>query len=157
MAIFVNKDVQVSVNSIDLTSYVTNVEFVQAVDSVESTAMSTTSVNGHQFVGGLQNNSVTISFNQDFAASKVHATLTALVGVQTTVVVKPTSAAVGATNPNFTITNCLILALIPYVRVVESLHAKPARLLVVDCCHVCELERPDRHGTNRAQEQGRQG
>ena len=35
MAIFVNKDVQVSVNSIDLTGYVTNVEFVQAVDSVE--------------------------------------------------------------------------------------------------------------------------
>ena len=108
MAIFVNKDVQVSVNSIDLTSYVTNVDFVQAVDSVESTAMSTTSVNGHQFVGGLQNNSVTISFNQDFAASKVHATLTALVGDQTTVTVKHDSQATGATNPNFTITNCLM-------------------------------------------------
>jgi len=108
MAIYVLKDTTVTVNSIDLTTYVTNVELVQAVDSVESTSMSSTSVNGHQFVGGIQNNMVTISFNQDFATSKVHATLTALVGVQTTVVVKPTSAAVGATNPNFTITNCLM-------------------------------------------------
>jgi hypothetical protein len=108
MAIFVLKDTSVTVNSIDLTSYVTNVELVQAVDSVESTVMSSTSVNGHQFIGGIQNNMVTISFNQDFATSKVHATLTALVGVQTTVVVKPTSSAVGATNPNFTITNCLM-------------------------------------------------
>jgi len=108
MAIFVNKDLQISVNAIDLTAYVTNVDFVQAVDSVEATAMSTTSANGHQFVGGIQNNNVTLSFNQDFAASKVHATLTALVGVQTTVIVRPTSSAVGATNPNFTITNCLM-------------------------------------------------
>ena len=121
MAIFVNKDVQVSVNSIDLTSYVTNVEFVQAVDSVESTAMSTTSVNGHQFVGGLQNNTCTISFNQDFAASKVHATLTALVGVQTTVIVRHDSAVVGALNPNLTITNCLMSEYRPVVGAVGDL------------------------------------
>jgi hypothetical protein len=108
MAIFINKDIQVSVNAIDLTGYVTNVEFVQAVDQVDSTVMSTTSINGRQAVGGIQNNTVTISFNQDFAASKVHATLTALVGVQTTVIVRPTSAVVSATNPNFTITNCLM-------------------------------------------------
>ena len=110
MAIFVNKDVQVTVNSVDLTSYVTNVEFVQAVDSVESTSMTTsaTGINGHTFVGGLQNNSCTISFNQDFAATKVHATLTALVGTQTTIVVRPTGATVGATNPNFTITGAFM-------------------------------------------------
>ena len=108
MAIFVNKDVQVTVNAIDLTAYVTNVEFVQAVDSVESTSMSSTSTNGHTFTGGIQNNTATISFNQDFATSKVHATLTALVGVQTTVVVKPTSAAPGATNPNFTLTGAMM-------------------------------------------------
>jgi hypothetical protein len=108
MAIFVNKDVQVTVNAIDLTAYVTNVEFVQAVDSVESTSMSSTSVNGHTFTGGIQSNTATISFNQDFATSKVHATLTALVGVQTTLIVKPTSASPGATNPNFTLTGTLM-------------------------------------------------
>ena len=105
MAIYVNKDVQVSVNSIDLTTYVTNVDFVQAVDQVESTAMSASSTNGHQYIGGLQNNSLTISFNQDFSASKVHATLTALVGTQTTVTVKHDSAATGVTNPILTLSN----------------------------------------------------
>jgi hypothetical protein len=108
MAIYVLKDTSVTVNSIDLTGYATNIEVVKAVDSVESTSMSSTSVNGHTFVGGIQNNTITISFNQDFATSKVHATLTALVGVATTIVVKPTSAAVGATNPNFTLTGGLM-------------------------------------------------
>ena len=108
MAIFVLKDTQVTVNSIDLTTYATSIEFVQAVDSVEITAMSASSTNGHTFTGGLQNNSVTINFNQDFATSKVHATLTALVGTPTIVVVKPTSSAVGATNPNFTLTSALM-------------------------------------------------
>lgn len=109
MAIYVNKDIQVKVNSVDLTAYVTNVEVVQAVDSVESTAMSTTSTNGHTFVGGIQNNTITISFNQDFAATKVHATLKGLVGVPTTVVVRPTSAtAVAGTNPDFTLTGALM-------------------------------------------------
>jgi hypothetical protein len=108
MAIYVNKDITVLVNAVDLTTYVTNVEVVKAVDSVESTTMSSSSTNGHTFVGGIQNNTVTISFNQDFAATKVNATLTALVGVQTTVVVRPTSAVVGATNPNFTLTGALM-------------------------------------------------
>jgi hypothetical protein len=39
-----------------------------------------------------------------YGASEVYATLKGLVGTQTTVIVKPTSAAVGATNPNFTLT-----------------------------------------------------
>jgi len=43
-----------------------------------------------------------------YAASEVYATLATLVGTQTTVVVKPTSAAVGATNPNFTLTGAYL-------------------------------------------------
>ena len=121
MAIYVNKDITVLVNAVDLTTYVTNVEVVKAVDSVESTTMSSTSTNGHQFVGGIQNNTVTISFNQDFAATKVNATLTALVGVQTTVVVRPTSAVVGATNPNFTLTGALMSEYRPVMGAVGDL------------------------------------
>jgi hypothetical protein len=84
------------------------VEVVNAVDAVEITAMSASSTNGHSFTGGLQNNTVTINFNQDFAATKVHATLKGLVGVPTTVVVRPTSAAAAAgTNPDFTVTSAL--------------------------------------------------
>lgn len=122
MAIYVNKDIQVKVNNVDLTAYVTNVEVVKAVDSVESTAMSTTSVNGHTFVGGIQNNTVTISFNQDFAATKVHATLNPLVGTNTTVVVRPTSAvAASGTNPDFTLTGALMSEYRPVMGAVGDL------------------------------------
>lgn len=122
MAIHVNKDILVKVNNVDLTAYVTNVEVVKAVDSVESTAMSTTSTNGHTFVGGIQNNTVTISFNQDFAATKVHATLNPLVGSQTTVVVRPTSAVAAAgTNPDFTLTGALMSEYRPVMGAVGDL------------------------------------
>lgn len=117
MAIYVNKDIQVKVNNVDLTAYVTNVEVVKAVDSVESTTMSTTSTNGHTFVGGIQNNTVTISFNQDFAATKVHATLNPLVGTQTTVVVRPTSAVA----PDFTLTGALMSEYRPVMGAVGDL------------------------------------
>jgi len=68
---------------------------------------------GHKFTGGLQNISLDVTFNQDFAASQVAATLDALVGTTTTVVVKPTSAAVGATNPSYTITDAFLAATQP--------------------------------------------
>jgi hypothetical protein len=113
MAIYVNKDIFCSVNAIDLSSYVVSVEFVQAVDAVESTAFSATSTNGHSFIGGIQNNSATITFNQDFAASKVWATLNTLVGTPTNVVMRPTSAAVGATNPTLTLSATLMSSLSP--------------------------------------------
>ena len=122
MAIYVNKDIQVKVNTVDLTAYVTNVEVVNAVDAVEITAMSTTSTNGHTFTGGLQNNTVTINFNQDFAATKVHATLKGLVGVPTTVVVRPTSATASAgTNPDFTVTSALMSEYRPVMGAVGDL------------------------------------
>ena len=113
MAIYVNKDIFCSVNAIDLSSYVVSVEFVQAVDAVESTAFSATSTNGHSFIGGIQNNSATITFNQDFAASKVWATLNTLVGVSTTVIMRPTSSAVSATNPTLQLASTLMSSLSP--------------------------------------------
>ena len=113
MAIYVNKDIFCSVNAIDLSGYVTSVEFVQAVDAVESTAFSATSTNGHSFIGGIQNNSATITFNQDFAASKVWATLNTLVGTPTTVIMRPTSSAVSATNPTLTLSATLMSSLSP--------------------------------------------
>ena len=122
MAIYVNKDIQVMVNSVDLTTYVTNVEVIKGADPVEITAMSASSTNGHIFTGGLQNNSVTINFNQDFAATKVHATLKGLVGTPTTVVVRPTSATAAAgTNPDFTLTSALMSEYRPILGAVGDL------------------------------------
>lgn len=110
MAVFVLTDAAVTVNSVDLSDYVTAVTLNYEKDSVEVTAMGAT---GHKFTGGLQNISLDVTFNQDFAASQVAATLDALVGSTTTVVVKPTSAAVGATNPSYTITDAFLAATQP--------------------------------------------
>jgi hypothetical protein len=110
VAVFVLTDAAVTVNSVDLSDYVTSVTLNYEKDSVEVTAMGAT---GHKFTGGLQNISLDVTFNQDFAASQVAATLDALVGSTTTVVVKPTSAAVGATNPSYTISDAFLAATQP--------------------------------------------
>lgn len=98
MAVEVLTNASVTVNSVDLSAYVTNVVVDRQKDPVETTAMGAT---GHTFVGGLQSDTVTINFNQDFAATKVNATLTGLVGTTTTVLVKHDSGAVSATNPSY--------------------------------------------------------
>lgn len=98
MAVQVLTNASVTVNSVDLSAYVTNVVVDRQVDPIETTSMGAT---GHTFTAGLQSSTVTINFNQDFAATKVNATLTGLVGTTTTVVVKATADAVSATNPSF--------------------------------------------------------
>jgi len=105
VAVFVLTDASVTVNSVDLSTYVTSVTLNYEKDSVEVTAMGSS---GHTFTGGLQNISLDVTFNQDFAATKVAATLDALIGSTTTVVVKPTSGAVSATNPSYTISNAFL-------------------------------------------------
>ena len=110
MAVFVLKNASILVNAVDLSAYATSITLNYEVDSVEVTAMGST---GHTFTGGLQNVSCDVTFNQDFASSQVAATLDALVGSTTTVVVKPTSAAVGATNPSYTITDAFLAATQP--------------------------------------------
>ena len=111
MAVFVLKDASLVVNSINLSAYVSSITLDYAVDAVAADAMAST--NGHVFLGGLQNNSLAVTLNQDFASSTVAATLDALVGTTTTVVIKPTSAAVGATNPTYTISNAFLAATQP--------------------------------------------
>lgn len=101
MAVFVLTNASLVVNSINLSAYVSSITLDYAVEAVAADAMAAT--NGHVFLGGLQNNSLAVTLNQDFAASTVAATLDALVGTSTTVVIKPTSAAVGATNPSYTL------------------------------------------------------
>jgi hypothetical protein len=58
---------------------------------------------------GLGDATITVGFFQDFAAASVDATLWPLYANKTnfTMVVKPTSAAVSATNPSYTMTAVL--------------------------------------------------
>ena len=99
MAEFMLNNASVTVNSVDLSSYVTSVTLSQSADSLETTAMGDTA---RTFIGGLTNGTVDIDFNADFAASKTEATIFPLVGTTTAVVVKPVDASVSATNPSYT-------------------------------------------------------
>jgi hypothetical protein len=89
----------VTINSVDLSTYVTSVTLSQSADNLEDTAMGDTS---RSYIGGLKSGTVDIEFNADFAASKTEATIFPLVGTSTAVVVKPVAASVSATNPSYT-------------------------------------------------------
>jgi len=101
MAEFVLSNAYLSVNSVDLSAYVTSITISQSADSVEDTSMGDTA---RSFIGGLKTGTLDISFNQDFAAAKTEATIYPLIGTTTTCVVKPTPSAVSATNPSYTAT-----------------------------------------------------
>lgn len=118
MAKIVLTDAVITVNSVVLSEYSNSVTLTYEVDSVEVTGMSDSA---HKFTGGLQNNTCEIAFMQDFAATKVEATVYPLVGTQTTVKIKPTSAAVGATNPEYTLTNCYLASHTPVAASVGEL------------------------------------
>jgi hypothetical protein len=118
MAVLVLTDASITVNSIALSDHANSVTLNYEIDSVETTAFGST---GHKFTGGLQNNSLDIEFMQDFASSNVEATIYPLVGTTTTVVIKPTSSAVGASNPSYTLTGTFLAAHTPVAAAVGEL------------------------------------
>jgi hypothetical protein len=91
----------VSVNSVDLTDQCTSATFTHRFDQLEATSFGDTDRN---FVKGLGNHELTLTLYMSYAATETYATLAALVGTATNIVVKPSSAAAGATNPEFTLT-----------------------------------------------------
>lgn len=103
MARIVLTDASVTINSVNLSDHIASITINESTDVVETTAFSSTAAKTR--VAGLKDNSVTLEFHQDFASSSVEQTIngsTSLVGTVTTIVVKPTSSAVGATNPSYT-------------------------------------------------------
>jgi len=96
MAVFLQNDVQVTVNSVDLTDHVASVTWTESAAELETTAMGDSNVTR---IGGLKDGSVSIEFHQDFATSSVYQTLYPLLGTTTTVELTPTSGAVAADNP----------------------------------------------------------
>jgi hypothetical protein len=104
MAQIVLKDVSVTINAVDLSNRSNNIEINYEIESVEVTAFG----GNRSFNGGIQNVSVTVDLMQDFATSNVEATVFAIVGTQTDLVFKPTSDAVSATNPEYTITGAFL-------------------------------------------------
>ena len=110
MAKIILTDASITVNSVALSTLSNSVTLTFEKDSVEVTAFGDA---GHKFTGGLQNNSCEMSLFQDFAASQTEATIYPLVGTPTVVVIKPTSSAVGATNPSYTLTDTMLVSHTP--------------------------------------------
>ena len=110
MAKIVLTDASITINSVALSDLSNSVTLNYEVDSVEDTSFGSA---GHTFTKGLQNISCEVALMQDFAATKTEATIYPLVGTTTTVVIKPTSAAVSATNPSYTLTGTFLAAHTP--------------------------------------------
>lgn len=104
MATFVLTDAFLSVGGTDLSDHVRSITVNYEGEAVEDTNMADTT---RLFVGGLLNWSVDVEFSQDYAASKVDATLWSLVGTTAALVIRPDSGVASSTNPEFTGTGLL--------------------------------------------------
>lgn len=96
MATFASVDNVVTVAGTDLSDDVASVQWDLEYDELDDSAMGDT---GRSRIAGLEDGSVQLTFNQDFAASQVDATLQPLLGTKVSVQVKATSASTSATNP----------------------------------------------------------
>ena len=100
MAAFVLTDADVTINAVDLSDHCKSVTVNYSAETQDDTVMGDDT---RSAIAGLKEWSMSIEFAQDHAASNVDATLFPLIGAAAfTVTVRPTSAAVSATNPNFT-------------------------------------------------------
>jgi hypothetical protein len=104
MARIVLTDAFCSINGVDLSDHIASVTLSTTDDVIDTTGFSSTSAAGRTRVAGLSDNSVTLEFHQDFATSSVEQTIYPLLGTTTSIIVKPTSAGVSATNPSYTFT-----------------------------------------------------
>ena len=97
-----------SASTTDITDQVTAVTVNFVVEALEDTAFGSTARTN---TGGLQNNSASITLYASYASSESYATLSALVGTKCFIRVKPTSAALSATNPGFELSSTFLSAL----------------------------------------------
>lgn len=107
MAKVVLKTATVVVNSVDITDHVSQVTIETERDEVDVTAMGATN---KEILAGLGDATITVTVFQDFAAGEIDATMWPLSTSDTPfpVAVKPTSAAISATNPEYQMSALLL-------------------------------------------------
>lgn len=111
MAKQILRDCVIVVNGVDFSDHTSSVEITAEKDDIDTTSFDGS---GRERKAGLQDNSFVINFQQDFAASEVDATLWPLWNAETefTVAIKPTTAAISTTNPEYSGT-CILLEYSP--------------------------------------------
>lgn len=100
MAKLVLTNPSITVGGIDLSDHCSSITLDTKYDIVETTAFGSTAKTR---VAGLQDNSVTIDFMQDFTSSSVEATIYPLLGTATNIVIKPVAGTTTTTNPQYTV------------------------------------------------------
>jgi hypothetical protein len=95
---FLNNTLVVTLNSVDVSDQVTSVTINQTFDELETTSMGALA---HTFVKGLESSTVTLDFLNSYAAAEVATTLQTAYGTTVPLVIKPTSAVISATNPEY--------------------------------------------------------
>ena len=100
-----------TINSVDLQNQCTSAVINYVLEQLETTAFGDSARKfGGSAVTSLQNNTIEVELFQSYSASETEATVFGLVGIQTTLVLKPSSAAVSATNPSYTLTGAYLSA-----------------------------------------------
>lgn len=99
MAVVALTNAKVTIGGIDMSQYVTEVEFQIEADDLETTNFG--SGGWRSRIGGLKQGEVKVAFNDDFASTTVDDRLWGWFGTVQTVAVKATSAATSATNPEY--------------------------------------------------------
>jgi hypothetical protein len=101
MAVFLNNNVGVKINTVDLSDHVTAITLNRSFEEIEISSMGD---NSRKFTKGLEVSTVTIDFLNDTASANVLATLQAAWGTTVTCVFLQTKGtAVSATNPLYTV------------------------------------------------------
>jgi hypothetical protein len=93
----------VTVNGVDLSDHVESVSYTEGIEGQRADAMG--EAQKYEMPGVLNIGDVTVNFFQDYAASKVYATIHPLVVARSTfnIIVKADAGANAATNPAFTL------------------------------------------------------
>jgi hypothetical protein len=99
MARIVLTNAFISVGGVDLSDLVASVTLSETFDIVETTAFSSTAAKTR--VAGLEDNSVTLEFHQDYATGEVEQTIYPLLGTAAAVIVKPNGSSTSAFNPSY--------------------------------------------------------
>ena len=98
---YMNNDLAVTVNSVDISSFLTSGSWSEQYDELETTAMGDSR---RTMIAGLGSGSISLELHQSFAASETYATLDSLLGTVTTVTFTPVgSDGVATDNPKKTV------------------------------------------------------
>ena len=99
----------ISIGAVDISDQCTAATLSQTIQELQANAFGSTAV---AYVGGLQNNTLTLDLYWSTAASETYATLKSLVGtVIATVTIKGSAAATSATNPMGTLSGSYLPSL----------------------------------------------